>query len=191
MNKITMNEADFRLLIKSVKSAIATNENRPILTWAKLEITKTHITAVALDGYRLAKFEMPHGQETEPFECYIRPLSLPNGLVAVDIIKEGLLVKVKLNCVRNTLIYEFIQPQDSFIDYSKIRPETDKELVVAVSHRYLMDALKPFANGNHAVVKLSFKRANNGINPTAPFILSNSERDSAKLETIVLPMRFV
>ena len=54
-----MSQKDLKSLINKSIYAVAVEDVRPILKGVKLEVTKEKITAVALDGYRLAVVKKP------------------------------------------------------------------------------------------------------------------------------------
>jgi DNA polymerase III sliding clamp (beta) subunit (PCNA family) len=190
MNKITINKQELELLMESAKSAISISDERPMLTYIKIEVTKSHIISVTLDGYRLAKLEIPHEQEVEPFDCYIKPFPITKDLQTVDIKKTNRGVNVILNCLRHTLTYDFIQPQGDFLDYARVMPQVDTVLQTTFNAKLLIAALKPFCktSDRYCHVRLSFVRSGTGISKVAPVLLSHHNSE-AHIDAIVSSIR--
>ena len=69
-------QKDFKALISKSIYAVAVEDVRPILKGVKFEVAKDKITAVALDGYRLAVVKKPIISGNAEFSCIVPARSL-------------------------------------------------------------------------------------------------------------------
>lgn len=139
-----MKEKDLKALILKSVYAVATEDVRPILKGVKLEITKERITAVALDGYRLAVVKKPVLSTSTEFCCIVPARSLNE--IAKLLGDED--TPIRVNVGRNFLMVEIDNTKIStrllegdFINYSQIIP-TDFTTNVVLNKEQLLDALE-------------------------------------------------
>ena len=139
-----MREKDLRSLISKSIYAVATEDVRPILKGVKLEITKDQITAVALDGYRLAVVKKPILNSTAEFSCIVPARSLneiskllsdEDKPIRVNVGRNFLMVDIDNTKMTTRLL------EGDFINYTQIIP-TDFNTNVILNKDQLLDALE-------------------------------------------------
>ena len=66
-------------LFKGLQPCLAKDDSRPILKWIKVEVEKTKITAIALDGYMMFThtIDIKDNDEEEPYSFFIKPFNIP------------------------------------------------------------------------------------------------------------------
>lgn len=138
-----MTEKDLKALINKSIYAVATEDVRPILKGVKLEITKDKVTAIALDGYRLAVVKKPVSAVSEEFSCIVpaRSLSEISKLLSdddkpikVNVGKNYLMVEIDSTRLTSRLL------EGEFINYTQIIP-TDFSTSIVLNKDQLLDAL--------------------------------------------------
>lgn len=139
-----MKEKDLKALITKSIYAVATEDVRPILKGVKLEITSEKITAVALDGYRLAVVKKPIVSTSAEFSCIVPARSL-NEISKLLSDEEK---PIKVNVGRNFLMVDIDNTkittrllEGDFINYNQIIP-TDFNTNVVLNKEQLLDALE-------------------------------------------------
>lgn len=139
-----ISQRDFRTLIAKSIYAVATEDVRPILKGVKLEITKERITAVALDGYRLAVVKKPVISTTAEFSCIVPARSLNEISKLLEDTDKPIKVYVGRNFlmvnIDNTKITTRLLEGD-FINYTQIIP-TDFNTNIVLNKDQLLDALE-------------------------------------------------
>ena len=140
----SMSTKDLKSLINKSIYAVATEDVRPILKGVKLEITKSQITAVALDGYRLAVVKKPVLNTTAEFSCIVPARSLKEISQLLDDTDNPTEVFIGRNYlmvdIDNTRITTRLLEGD-FINYTQIIP-TDFSTNVILNKDQLLDALE-------------------------------------------------
>ena len=96
-----MSQKDLKSLINKSIYAVAVEDVRPILKGVKLEVTKEKITAVALDGYRLAVVKKPITKSNAEFNCIVPARSLNEISKLLEDSDEPIKVCVNTNVVLN------------------------------------------------------------------------------------------
>ena len=139
-----MKEKDLKSLINKSIFAVATEDVRPILKGVKLEISGNMVTAVALDGYRLAVVKKPILSTTAEFSCIVPARSLNE--ISKHLSDED--KPIKINVGRNFLMVDIDNTrmttrllEGDFIDYTKIIP-TDFSTNIVLNKDQLLDALE-------------------------------------------------
>jgi len=139
-----MKEKDLKALINKSIYAVATEDVRPILKGVKLEITNSQVTAIALDGYRLAVVKKPVVNTTAEFSCIVPARSLNE--ISKLIGDEDKTIKV--NVGRNFLMVDIDNTkmttrllEGDFINYTQIIP-TDFSTNIVLNKDQLLDALE-------------------------------------------------
>ena len=139
-----MKEKDLKSLIAKSIYAVATEDVRPILKGVKLEITKEQITAVALDGYRLAVVKKPVVSTNAEFSCIVPARSLneiskligdEDKTIKVNVGRNFLMVDIDNTKITTRLL------EGDFINYNQIIP-TDFNTNVVLNKDQLLDALE-------------------------------------------------
>lgn len=131
------------LISKSVY-AVAVEDVRPILKGVKLEITNSGITAIALDGYRLAVVKKPIENTTAEFGCIVPARSLneiskllddSDDIIKINVGRNFLMVDIDNTKITTRLL------EGDFINYSQIIP-TEFASTVILNKDQLLDALE-------------------------------------------------
>jgi DNA polymerase III sliding clamp (beta) subunit (PCNA family) len=147
MQKISIKKEQMKLIMEVGKSARKeSDDSRPILKYIKVYVTETKIMAVALDGIKMSRVEMFHGQTVEPFKFLIKPFVVPKDLISAEIEKEGETVNVVMNCRKFKTTYTFEQPNSDFPDYQKIEQQDkyDDDLQISFDAKKLDRRVKDF-----------------------------------------------
>ncbi len=130
------------LILKSI-FAVAVEDVRPILKGVKLEISKEKVTAIALDGYRLAVVNKPIVGGNAEFSCIVPSRSLSEIAKLLEDSDKILKVCVGRNYlmvdIENTKITTRLLEGD-FINYTQIIP-TEFNTNVVLNKEQLLDAL--------------------------------------------------
>ncbi len=138
-----LKKKDFKALILKSIYAVATEDVRPILKGVKLEISKDKITAVALDGYRLAVVHKPLVSGNAEFSCIVPARSLSEISKLLDDTDDNIKVCVGRNFlmvnIDNTKITTRLLEGD-FINYNQIIP-TQFNTNLVLNKDQLLDAL--------------------------------------------------
>ena len=139
-----MKSKDLKGLISKCIYAVAVEDVRPILKGVKLEITKDKVTAVALDGYRLAVVHKPVHNTTAEFSCIVPARSLNEISKLLDD-SDNI---IKLNVGRNFLMVDIDNTkittrllEGDFINYTQIIPQ-DFTTNIVLNKDQLLDALE-------------------------------------------------
>ncbi len=138
-----MSQKDLKSLINKSIYAVAVEDVRPILKGVKLEVTKEKITAVALDGYRLAVVKKPILSSNAEFNCIVPARSLNEISKLLEDSDEPIRVCVGRNFlmvnINNTKITTRLLEGD-FINYTQIIP-TEFNTNIVLNKEQLLDAL--------------------------------------------------
>ena len=139
-----MKEKDLKSLISKSIYAVATEDVRPILKGVKLEISSDQVTAVALDGYRLAVVKKPILNTTAEFSCIVPARSLneiskllgdEDKPIRINVGRNFLMVDIDNTKLTTRLL------EGDFINYTQIIP-TDFKTNVVLNKDQLLDALE-------------------------------------------------
>ena len=137
-------QKDLKSLISKSIYAVAVEDVRPILKGVKLEITNKGITAVALDGYRLAVVKKPIVSSNAEFSCIVPARSLNEISKLLEDSEDTIKVCVGRNYlmvdIDNTKITTRLLEGD-FINYTQIIP-TDFNTNIVLNKDQLLDALE-------------------------------------------------
>ena len=136
-------QRDLKALISKSIYAVAVEDVRPILKGVKLEVTKDKVTAVALDGYRLAVVKKPLTGGNAEFSCIVPARSLNEISKLLEDSEEPIKVCVGRNFlmvnINNTKITTRLLEGD-FINYTQIIP-TEFNTNLVLNKEQLLDAL--------------------------------------------------
>ncbi len=131
---IVLKRKDLRDLINQTIFSVAIDDARPILKGCLFEISNNQITAVALDGYRLALAKKPIKSTTAEFSCIVpaRTLSEISKLlegndddeIEVKVQKNYLLINVNNTRVITRLL------DGEFINYKQVIPSATSTTIV-------------------------------------------------------------
>jgi len=135
---------DLKALISKSIYAVAVEDVRPILKGVKLEIANNKITAVALDGYRLAVVKKEIVGSNAEFSCIVPARSLNEISKLLDDSDDVIRVCVGRNYlmvdIDNTKITTRLLEGD-FINYTQIIP-TDFSTNIILNKEQLLDSLE-------------------------------------------------
>lgn len=143
-NNFVMKQKDFKSLIAKSIYAVAVEDVRPILKGVKLEIKGNQITAVALDGYRLAVVKKPLVSTTAEFSCIVparslneisKSLSDDDNDIQINVSRNFLMVDIDNTKITTRLL------EGDFIDYNQIIP-TNFSTTAILNKDQLLDALE-------------------------------------------------
>lgn len=139
-----MKSKDLKSLITKSIYAVAVEDVRPILKGVKIEITKDKVTAVALDGYRLAVVHKPVQNTTAEFSCIVPARSLneiskllddSDNIIRICVGRNFLMVDIDNTKITTRLL------EGDFINYTQIIPQ-DFSTNVVLNKDQLLDALE-------------------------------------------------
>lgn len=139
-----MKEKDLKALISKSIYAVATEDVRPILKGVKLEISSEKVTAVALDGYRLAVVKKPIVSTNAEFSCIVPARSLneiskllgdEDKTIKIFVGRNYLMVDIDNTRLTTRLL------EGDFINYTQIIP-TEFNTNVILNKDQLLDALE-------------------------------------------------
>lgn len=126
-------QKDFKSLISKTIFSVAVEDSRPILKGCKLEISGNKITAVALDGYRLALVNKEIVKTTKDFNIIVSARSLNEICKLLEDSDETIKVYVQRNHLMvdldNTKITTRLLDGD-YLNYRQIIPQNFSTNVV-------------------------------------------------------------
>ena len=142
--KITLRKSDFKDLITKTIFSVAVDDARPILKGCLFEISAKEITAVALDGFRLALVKKKIRSTTAEFSCIVpaRTLGEISKLLETEE-DEDIEIYIQRNYLLinlgNTKIITRLLDGE-FINYKQVIPANISS-VVTINTRQLQDGL--------------------------------------------------
>ena len=125
-NNITLKRGELKELIAKVAFSCSTDDTRPILKGALLEVKENVVTAVALDGFRLALCKKHLDDSTGDMKAIVparilmeisRFLDDGEDSVTLTFQENGMVVEIE-----DTVIYGRLL-EGTFIDYKQVIPE--------------------------------------------------------------------
>jgi len=138
-------EKEFKELISRSAFAVATDDTRPVLRGVLLEVDEYQITAVALDGFRIAMVKKPLESNAGKFSVIVPARSLfeisklmsdnEESIVTVNVAKNYLMAELD----STTLISRLIE--GDFIKYRQIIP-AEYAGSLTVSRKHLEDGIE-------------------------------------------------
>ena len=164
-------------MISHVSFAIATDENRQILTGSLLEVSRTEARLVALDGFRLAlqkvfqPFELPDGAE---MISAIIPGKILNALAKILPADEAFCTlqinQNKMLCTFGNIRLSGVLMVGEYIDYRRILPASFKTEVIA-NRGDILDAIDRASlmarEGKNNLIRMSFRESSVTITSNA------------------------
>ena len=170
MKELKLDSFRIEDLFKCLKSCLATDDSRPILKWIKVEVEKTKITAISVDGYMLCTYtiDIEDNDEEEPYSFFIKPFNIPKTKSGSEITincenEKFITITIRPYTSKDTITYSIEQPISEFIKWKQIIAESDKDLSIYFDARRLRDILKGFVNSYvNNMVCLSFRKNKNG-----------------------------
>lgn len=130
--KIVLKNNDFKDLINKTIFSVAVDDARPILKGCLFEIEQEEITAVALDGYRLALVHKPIVSSTAAFSCIVPARTLGEISRLLDDSEKEIELFIQKNYmlvqIDNTKIITRLLEGD-FINYKQVIPQNTSTIV--------------------------------------------------------------
>lgn len=189
MKKIEIDDLIFKKIIQGVKHSLALDDSRPILKYIQLKYDGKLLIATALDGFRASRIKFNLESDSEPFECFIKPITikpLKKGVnnVVVEVVDDVANLYVKTEY--GELHYCFKQPSEKYIDVDKIFKENDEhDREMTIRARFIKEALASIQTTDlNGVAVIEMKPDTN-----KPLIIKSSTRDGIINEQLILPMR--
>ena len=172
-------------MISRVSFAVATDENRQILTGSLLEVSRTEARLVALDGFRLAiqklfqPFELPNNMDVIKA---IIPGKVLNELSRIlqddDSFCSMLFNQNKMQCTFGNIRLSSVLLAGEYIDYRRILP-TEFKTEARANRVFVQDAIDRASlmarEGKNNLIKMSFK--NNVLKITSNAELGDIEEE--------------
>ncbi|MDR3021228.1 MAG: DNA polymerase III subunit beta [Clostridiales bacterium] len=137
-------KSEFKDLINKVEFCCSSDDSRPILKGVYLDIDDHSITAVALDGYRLAKSVKAVEKTTSKFNAVVPKKSLTEMVRLIDDSTEPLKVQIQKNYIMVDLGHTKITSrllEGEFINYKQIIPTSSNSTVI-VGKEQMEDSLE-------------------------------------------------
>ena len=130
--KIVLKNNDFKDLINKTIFSVAVDDSRPILKGCLFEISDSDITAVALDGYRLALVHKPILSTTNTLNCIVPARTLGEISRLLDDSDKDIEIYVQKNYmlvqIDNTKIITRLLDGE-FINYKQVIPQSTSSIV--------------------------------------------------------------
>ena len=130
--KIVLKNNDFKDLINKTIFSVAVDDARPILKGCLFEIEQEEITAVALDGYRIALVHKPIVSSTAAFSCIVPARTLGEISRLLDDSEKEIELFIQKNYmlvqIDNTKIITRLLEGD-FINYKQVIPQNTSTIV--------------------------------------------------------------
>ncbi len=136
-NKFAISAADLRTLIDKTRFAISTEETRYYLNGIYVHVTESNgvnvLCAVATDGHRLAKFEMPLPEGADGMAGVIIPRkAIAEIRKLID--EAGDVINISLSGSKITIAFDHIVLTSKLIDgtfpdYTKVIPQNNNKIL--------------------------------------------------------------
>ena len=162
-NSFYINKELLFTLIKQTTFAVATNDIKPILTGVKFEIQTGNVTAVALDGYRLALCKYPFIYDGAAQNCVIPGRYLNDLYKMMSEIEDE---EIKVSITNKFVLFQFDNCQfmtrtldGEFMNYDPIIPKSFKIDVVVNTADFMhcierVSLIAEFSQSEKAPIKL-------------------------------------
>lgn len=172
---------DFNRIVAATKSFVSTSTYRIAHKYIRLDFDAEHqqVTAMAVDGYRLAVEHAVISDCEENFRVYIKSnIKLPSKQYASFTLEEE---EVMVRC--GDFIFGYRQPEIDEFDWKKAIPKKEATFRIGFNGNYLLSALQAakVSAGNtfRSPVILEFR------SPVEPVIIRTNTEDIK----MVLPLR--
>lgn len=161
-NYFEISEKDFKEVVERTAFACSTDDARPILKGCLFEINDGNLTAVALDGFRMALVKKQVISSTNmkaviparALNEIVRLLDKDEGILKVYLQKNSLFVQIENTCLISRLI------EGEFVKYNHILP-TNFENTVTVNRAMLLTSIERASivarNDRYNVIKFDIK----------------------------------
>ena len=161
-NYFEISQKDFKEIVERTAFACSTDDARPILKGCLFEINDGTLTAVALDGFRMAlvkkqvisSINMKAVIPARALNEIVRLLDKDEGILKVYLQKNSLFVQIENTCLISRLI------EGEFVKYNHILP-TNFENTVTVNRAMLLNSIERASivarNDRYNVIKFDIK----------------------------------
>ncbi len=161
-NYFEISQKDFKEIVERTSFACSTDDARPILKGCLFEINDGTLTAVALDGFRMAlvkkqvisSINMKAVIPARALNEIVRLLDKDEGILKVYLQKNSLFVQIENTCLISRLI------EGEFVKYNHILP-TNFENSVTVNRAMLLNSIERASivarNDRYNVIKFDIK----------------------------------
>ena len=161
-NYFEISQKDFKEIVERTSFACSTDDARPILKGCLFEINDGTLTAVALDGFRMAlvkkqvisSINMKAVIPARALNEIVRLLDKDEGILKVYLQKNSLFVQIENTCLISRLI------EGEFVKYNHILP-TNFENTVTVNRAMLLNSIERASivarNDRYNVIKFDIK----------------------------------
>ena len=126
-NQFTISQKNLKELINKTVYAVSVDDSRPILKGVKLEVSKDNVTAIALDGFRLASVTKEIKNTTNEINFIVPAKSLKEIANLLSDSED----EIKVNVQKNHMMVEIENTKIStrlldgeFINYKQIIPNS-------------------------------------------------------------------
>lgn len=200
MKELKLDSFKIEDLFKGLKPCLAKDDSRPILKWIKVEVEKTKITAISVDGYMLFThtIDIEDNNEEEPYSFFIKPFNIPKTKSGSEITincenEKFINITVRPYTSKDTITYSIEQPISEFINWKQVMVEPDEDLSIYFDARRLREVLKGFVNNyaNNNMVCLKFRKNKNGsgIDKVSSMTIEQKTKVGITKRSILLPIR--
>lgn len=146
MIKLMLTKKEYDCIINNTKDCLATYDDRPILKAINIKIEDNRLTAVAVDGFRLAKTEFDLTEKYENCNFMFTPEKIDKKTELIIIEQDNDFTIVK-QLKENSVMLETKHPiiNGDFIDYNKILEWNDYSndyASLSVNSKMLAEMLK-------------------------------------------------
>lgn len=161
-NYFEISQKDFKEIVERTSFACSTDDARPILKGCLFEINDGTLTAVALDGFRMAlvkkqvisSINMKAVIPARALNEIVRLLDKDEGILKVYLQKNSLFVQIENTCLISRLI------EGEFVKYNHILP-TNFENTVTINRAMLLNSIERASivarNDRYNVIKFDIK----------------------------------
>jgi len=94
MIKLLLTKNEYNNIINNIKECLATDDARPILKAVNIKIKENHLTAVAIDGYKLAKVEYDLKENNKDCNFMFTPEKINKKTELIIIEQENEITKI-------------------------------------------------------------------------------------------------
>lgn len=176
--QITLPAADMRALIDRTRFAMSTEETRYYLNGIYLHEADNEgvkvLRAVATDGHRLARFEMPLPEGAQGMEGIIIPRKAINELrKLIDDAADTITIHLSLSKIRFSFDHVVLTSKlidGTFPDYQRVIPEGNNKIVEVDPKMFTsaIDRVSTISDGKSRAVKITLHGKQMTISASSP-----------------------
>ena len=169
-------------MVTDLKNSVSKDDTKPLLTKIHIEKVGENIIFEALDGYKLARYEIPGTAMDESINgCYYDIPVIKSKLKNYPVILES--SENELHILHNGLKYSLAKDPKQYVDVDKIIPDSNNNtLVIGLDTKLLISLLK---NNPTNLIQVVI----NPDKPSAPILIEAPTYLYGKVTKILLPVR--